>query len=63
MDKCRGFSFPYYNTECAEGRLRNNKMASQFLIVDGFKAQILRSTLGPLETIQIALFGNNKTAF
>jgi len=35
----------------------------QFLTAVGFKAQLLRSTLGPLETIKIALLGNHKTAF
>jgi len=35
----------------------------QFLNIVGFNAQLLRSTLGPLETIKIALFGNHKTAF
>jgi hypothetical protein len=35
----------------------------QFLTVVGFKTQRLKSTLGPLETIKIELFGNPKIGF
>jgi hypothetical protein len=35
----------------------------QFLTVVGFKAQLLRNTLGLLETIKILLFGNKKLRF
>jgi hypothetical protein len=35
----------------------------QFLAAVGFKAQLLRSTLGPPVRIKTALFGNHKIAF